>query len=158
MSLKYMDVLSHEYLHMMWNLGLWIFHIRWVLDGKFIYFFICVPWLYLSTDVLFTSMWTVLVMCRSSNHPEMVNIFIVLVVLVSFVKKIRTAKRCDRVWLLGVVWVYWKGAACTFVRLVLQLGSFVLTFRHHLSVPSSGFHFLGSFMFLILIRFQCVND
>jgi len=51
----------------------------------------------LSMDVLFTSMRTVLVMCRGSNHCEMVNSFRIVIVLVSFVTKKRTAKRCDRV-------------------------------------------------------------
>jgi len=39
-SLKYMYVLSQKFLHMMWNQGLWIFHISWFLKGKFKYFFI----------------------------------------------------------------------------------------------------------------------
>ena len=45
-SLKYMYVLSQKFLHMMWNQGLWIFRICWVLSDKFKYLFICVLWLY----------------------------------------------------------------------------------------------------------------
>jgi hypothetical protein len=113
----------------------------------------------LSMYVLFTSTWTVVVMYRGSNHSEMVNIFIILIVQVSFVTKIRTAKRCDRMWLLRVFSVYWEGTECTGVRLALQLGNCVLTFRYYLSVPSSGFHFVGSVCLLLILRhFLCVED
>jgi hypothetical protein len=33
--------------------------------------------------------------------------------------------------------LYWKGSACMCVRLALQLGNFLLTFRNNVSVPSS---------------------
>jgi hypothetical protein len=54
-------------------------------------------------NVLFTSICTVVVMCRGSNHSEVVNFFIVLVVQVSFVTKVCTAERCDRMWLYVTV-------------------------------------------------------
>jgi hypothetical protein len=81
-------------------------------------------------DVLFTSVWTEGVMCRISNHSEMVNIFKILIVFS----------------------VYWESSACTCVHLELQRCNYVLTFRHHLTVPTSGVHFVGSVCLLLILR------
>jgi hypothetical protein len=65
------NFLSHKLLHKMWSQSSWIFffRLRWVPDGKFSYFFISGPCLfYMSMDVFFTSMWTLVCMCQGSNH------------------------------------------------------------------------------------------